>query len=296
MEGDPNLRPRRTSPTLTMRLRRPDRSARDQGHPGFRDRGCVARSVVRRSSGDYRCDERSERAAAASAHHIRAGEGLRQVRSAPILPEDSRAIEAIREKVHESPGALRCARAPFPANPWRSTGSTGGSRNIDTAASSARCRSDRSSATVTTAEVYIEHYKASFWQQDDVESDHRHTARGGCRYRGMFSKRWAKTALPRLAVYMLNGLVGGVLPRSRRGTQAGAGSLPAQRAEGPPIMAPGLMSIVAALGVLGRRCYAGSASGCRIARSRPFCRSCGPSGRPPEPDWLPRQRRGTTPR
>jgi hypothetical protein len=69
---------------------------------------------------------------------------------------------------------------------------------------------------------------------------------------GVSSKRWAKTVLPIASlVYMLDGLIGeyyhfrGV---SRR--PGGFGQASYNIPMGPPIMAPGLMSIVGAMGVL----------------------------------------------
>jgi hypothetical protein len=107
-------------------------------------------------------------------------------------------------------------------------------------------------ATVTTAEVYIEHYKASFgnkmmWSPIIVTPP---VVVAGIA--GVFSKRWAKTALPvASAVYMLNGLVGEYyhargVARKPGGWKFASYNVPM----GPPIMAPGLMSIVGALGVL----------------------------------------------
>ena len=64
-------------------------------------------------------------------------------------------------------------------------------------------------AAVTTSEIYIEHYKASFGNKMDVEPDHRDPpARRGWRGWGVL-KKWAKTALPvTAAIYTANGLVG----------------------------------------------------------------------------------------
>jgi hypothetical protein len=107
-------------------------------------------------------------------------------------------------------------------------------------------------AAVTTAEVYIEHYRASFgnkmmWSPILVTPPVIAAGIGG-----VYSKRWAKTALPIASgIYMLNGLVGeyyharGVARRPGGFSQASY-NIPM----GPPIMAPGLMSIVGAMGVL----------------------------------------------
>ncbi|MHB1810316.1 MAG: hypothetical protein ACYCU0_13650 [Solirubrobacteraceae bacterium] len=107
-------------------------------------------------------------------------------------------------------------------------------------------------AVVTTAEVYVEHYRASFgnkmmWSPIIVTPPVVVAGVGG-----VYSKRWAKTALPIASgLYMLNGLVGeyfharGVARRPGGFSQASY-NIPM----GPPIMAPGLMSIVGAMGVL----------------------------------------------
>ncbi|HEX3518101.1 MAG TPA: hypothetical protein VHT29_03600 [Solirubrobacteraceae bacterium] len=108
------------------------------------------------------------------------------------------------------------------------------------------------SALVTTAEVYAEHYRASFgnkmmWSPIVVTPP---VVVAGIA--GVYSKRWAKTVLPVAStVYMLDGLVGeyyharGVSRRPGGFSQASY-NIPM----GPPIMAPGLMSIVGLMGVL----------------------------------------------
>src|SRR5579862_3247092 len=64
-------------------------------------------------------------------------------------------------------------------------------------------------ALITTAEIYVEHYRASFgnkmmWSPIIVTPP---VVVAGIA--GIFSKRWAKTALPvASAVYMLDGLAG----------------------------------------------------------------------------------------
>lgn len=107
-------------------------------------------------------------------------------------------------------------------------------------------------ALLTTAEVYAEHYRASFgnkmmWSPILVTPP---VAVAGVA--GVYSKRWAKTALPAASLaYMATGLLGeyyharGVARRPGGFRQAGY-NIPM----GPPIMAPGLMSIVGAMGVL----------------------------------------------
>jgi hypothetical protein len=108
------------------------------------------------------------------------------------------------------------------------------------------------SALITTAEVYAEHYRASFgnkmmWSPIVVTPP---VVVAGIA--GVYSKRWAKTVLPvSSAIYMLNGLLGeyyharGVARRPGGFSQASY-NIPM----GPPILAPGLMSIVGAMGVL----------------------------------------------
>ncbi|MGH2865436.1 MAG: hypothetical protein ACRDJX_09345 [Solirubrobacteraceae bacterium] len=107
-------------------------------------------------------------------------------------------------------------------------------------------------ALVTTAEVYAEHYRASFgnkmmWSPILVTPP---VVIAGVL--GVASRRWAKTVLPIAStVYMLDGLIGeyyhvrGVSRRPGGFAQASY-NIPM----GPPVMAPGLMSIVGAMGLL----------------------------------------------
>ena len=107
-------------------------------------------------------------------------------------------------------------------------------------------------AAVTTSEIYIEHYKASFgnkmmWSPIIVTPP---LVVAGVA--GVFSKKWAKTALPvAAAIYTLNGLVGEYfhirgVARKPGGFRLASYNLPM----GPPISAPGLMSIVGGMGLL----------------------------------------------
>ena len=107
-------------------------------------------------------------------------------------------------------------------------------------------------ALVTTAEVYAEHYRASFgnkmmWSPIVVTPPVVIAGVAGIR-----SRRWAKTALPvASAIYMLDGLIGEYyhfrgVARRPGGFSNATYNIPM----GPPIMAPGLMSIVGAMGVL----------------------------------------------
>ena len=70
---------------------------------------------------------------------------------------------------------------------------------------------------------------------------------------GVFSRRWAKTALP-ITARDLHGqrAAGRVLPRPRRGPQARRlAAMPVYNLPmGPPIMAPGLMAMVGGMGLL----------------------------------------------
>ena len=107
-------------------------------------------------------------------------------------------------------------------------------------------------AAVTTAEIYLEHYRASFgnkmmWSPIIVTPPVMVAGIGG-----VFSRKWAKTYLPITAlIYTANGLLGeyyharGVARRPGGFKQASY-----NLAVGPPIMAPGLMTTVGMLGVL----------------------------------------------
>ncbi|MHB1929031.1 MAG: hypothetical protein ACYDEN_06410 [Acidimicrobiales bacterium] len=107
-------------------------------------------------------------------------------------------------------------------------------------------------AAVTTSEIYIEHYKASFgnkmmWSPIIVTPP---VIVAGVA--GVFSKKWAKTALPiTAAIYTLNGLVGEFfhirgVARKPGGFRMASYNLPM----GPPISAPGLMTLVGGMGLL----------------------------------------------
>ncbi len=109
-------------------------------------------------------------------------------------------------------------------------------------------------AVVTTAEIYLEHYRASFgnkmmWSPVVVTPPVVIAGIGG-----VFSRRWAKRYLPvAAAVYTANGLIGEYY--HARGVARRPGGFSQETAVynlamGPPIVAPGLMSIVGALGLL----------------------------------------------
>jgi NAD(P)-dependent dehydrogenase (short-subunit alcohol dehydrogenase family) len=108
------------------------------------------------------------------------------------------------------------------------------------------------SALVTGAEVYLEHYKASFgnkWMWSPIALTPPLIAAG---VGGVFSKRWAKTALPvTAAAYAANGLLGEYfhargVARKPGGWKLYSYNLPM----GPPISAPGLMAMVGGMGLL----------------------------------------------
>lgn len=107
-------------------------------------------------------------------------------------------------------------------------------------------------ALVTTAEVFFEHYKASFgnkWMWSPILVTPPVVIAG---IGGVFSKRWAKTALPiTSAIYTANGLAGEYfhargVARKPGGWQLASYNVPM----GPPIAAPGLMCVVGGMGLL----------------------------------------------
>jgi NAD(P)-dependent dehydrogenase (short-subunit alcohol dehydrogenase family) len=108
------------------------------------------------------------------------------------------------------------------------------------------------SALVTGAEVYLEHYKASFgnkWMWSPIALTPPLVTAG---IGGVFSKRWAKTVLPvTAAAYAANGLLGEYfhargVARKPGGRRLYSYNLPM----GPPISAPGLMAMVGGMGLL----------------------------------------------
>ncbi|MBA2774135.1 MAG: hypothetical protein H0U36_08840 [Nocardioidaceae bacterium] len=107
-------------------------------------------------------------------------------------------------------------------------------------------------ALVTGAEVYLEHYKASFgnkimWSPILVTPPLVIAGIGG-----VFSKRWAKTALPvASAVFALNGLVGEYYHARGVARKPGGWAMASYNVPmGPPISAPGLMAMVGGMGLL----------------------------------------------
>ena len=107
-------------------------------------------------------------------------------------------------------------------------------------------------AAVTTAEIYLEHYRASFgnrmmWSPIVVTPP---VVLAGIA--GVYSRRWAKTWLPLTsAIYTLNGLMGEYYHARGVARRPGGWGLATYNVPmGPPIMAPGLMTIVGAMGLL----------------------------------------------
>ncbi|MST32468.1 hypothetical protein GHK86_07005 [Acidimicrobiaceae bacterium USS-CC1] len=107
-------------------------------------------------------------------------------------------------------------------------------------------------AAVTTAEVYFEHYRASFgnkWMWTPIIVTPPVMVAGVA---GVFSRRWAKTALPLTAlVYTANGLLGEFFHARGVARRPGGWGLASYNVPmGPPIMAPGLMTLVGGMGIL----------------------------------------------
>jgi hypothetical protein len=107
-------------------------------------------------------------------------------------------------------------------------------------------------AAVTTAEIYVEHYRASFgnrmmWSPIVVTPP---VVVAGVA--GVFSRRWAKRWLPLTSlIYTANGLLGEYYHARGVARRPGGWRLASYNVPmGPPIMAPGLMTIVGALGLL----------------------------------------------
>jgi len=108
------------------------------------------------------------------------------------------------------------------------------------------------SAAVTGVEVYLEHYRGSFgnkWMWTPVVLSPPLVVAG---IGGVFSRKWAKTALPVAAgLYTANGLLGEYfhargVARKPGGWRLWSYNLPM----GPPISAPGLMAMVGGMGLL----------------------------------------------
>jgi hypothetical protein len=107
-------------------------------------------------------------------------------------------------------------------------------------------------AVLTTTEVYAEHYKASFgnkWMWAPILVTPPVVVAG---IAGVYSKRWAKTALPVAAgVYAATGLAGEYFHARGIARKPGGWKLLSYNVPmGPPVAAPGLMSVVGAMGLL----------------------------------------------
>ena len=108
------------------------------------------------------------------------------------------------------------------------------------------------SALVTGVEIYLEHYKARFgnkWMWSPIALTPPLVVAG---IGGVFSRRWAKTALPVAAgLYAADGLLGEYfhargVARKPGGWRLWSYNLPM----GPPISAPGMMAMVGGMGLL----------------------------------------------
>jgi hypothetical protein len=107
-------------------------------------------------------------------------------------------------------------------------------------------------AAVTTAEIYFEHYRASFgnkWMWSPIVVTPPVVVAG---IMGVRSRRWAKTVLPVTAlVYTANGLLGEYFHARGVARKPGGWSQASYNVPmGPPIAAPGLMTLVGGMGVL----------------------------------------------
>lgn len=107
-------------------------------------------------------------------------------------------------------------------------------------------------ALITSLEVFLEHYRASFgnkvmWSPVLVAPP---VVVSGIA--GVFSRRWAKTALPlSSAVYLLDGLAGEFFHGRGVHRRPGGWHEPTYNVPmGPPLLAPGLMAVVGAMGLL----------------------------------------------
>ena len=101
-------------------------------------------------------------------------------------------------------------------------------------------------------EIYLEHYKGSFgdkWMWTPVVLTPPLTAAAVA---GVFSKRAARTALPVLsALYCLDGLVGVITHLQGVRKKPGGLSEPTYNlVMGPPLLAPGSLVLVGAVGLL----------------------------------------------
>lgn len=107
-------------------------------------------------------------------------------------------------------------------------------------------------AAVTTAEIYFEHYRASFgdkWMWSPILVTPPVMVAG---IMGVRSEWWAKTVLPiTAAVYTANGLLGEYFHARGVSRRPGGWRMASYNVPmGPPIAAPGLMTVVGGMGLL----------------------------------------------
>jgi hypothetical protein len=107
-------------------------------------------------------------------------------------------------------------------------------------------------ALITSAEIYLEHYRASFgnkmmWSPVVVTPP---VVVAGIA--GYFDRRWAKRWLPLASLaYTLNGLLGEYYHARGVARRPGGWRLASYNVPmGPPLMAPGLMALVGGMGLL----------------------------------------------
>ena len=108
------------------------------------------------------------------------------------------------------------------------------------------------SAPPLALEIYLEHYKASFgdkWMWTPIWLTPPLTAAG---IAGVYSRRAAQTALPAVsALYFLDGLIGIVTHiRGVREKPGGFREPTYNLVMGPPLLAPGSLCMVGALGLV----------------------------------------------
>ncbi len=108
------------------------------------------------------------------------------------------------------------------------------------------------SAPPLALEIYLEHYKGSFgdkWMWTPIALTPPLTAAGVA---GVASERAAKTVLPAVSLlYFLDGLVGVVTHlQGVRRRPGGLGEPTYNLVMGPPLLAPGSLCMVGAMGIL----------------------------------------------